>query len=171
MFERAAVVDATGPFDIFRDALVQALRTPLRERYADDGDFEGAVLHDGVKRGEDHLMGEIPGGAEDHQGVGHGGGHQAAVPMNTFAAARPSGKIRARCIVMPIVPFRGPLDRGVRWPGRRLMYENTPGVRLLDSTKPVRQLFRGRVIVRVVKAHRPSLFEKRRSIDEGGNRQ
>ena len=45
------------------------LEAPLRKCDADDGDVEGSAFHHRIESGEDHLVGEIAGGAINHKSV------------------------------------------------------------------------------------------------------
>ena len=75
--EGTLVIDPAGPLQAVGHAFLQTVQTPLRERDADDRNFEVTTFHHRIERREDHLVGEITRHTEKHQRVGTGGGHQA----------------------------------------------------------------------------------------------
>src|ERR1044071_2249060 len=70
MMEGALVVDPAQLLHAVLHAFAQLRQTPFRGGDADYRDVEDASLCHRVERREDHLMGEIPRHAEEHQRVG-----------------------------------------------------------------------------------------------------
>jgi hypothetical protein len=68
------VINPAGSLDAVGHAFVESIQTPFWEGYSDDRDLESAAFFQRIEGGEDHLMGEIAGHAEEDQGVGVGEG-------------------------------------------------------------------------------------------------
>ncbi len=78
MVQRALVIDPAGLLDAVLHAIAQMRQTPVREGDADHRDLQCVALRHGIQRREGHLVRQIARHAEEHQGVGMRGGHEAS---------------------------------------------------------------------------------------------
>jgi hypothetical protein len=62
-------IDATVFFEAVASAGAKLIDVPTRFGNADHWDVEVAALHQGLQRGENHLVGKVASGAEEDQGV------------------------------------------------------------------------------------------------------
>jgi len=59
MVEGTLVIDSARSLNAVSYAFVQTLQTPFGEGNANYRDLEGVVFHHRIKRGKDHLVGQI----------------------------------------------------------------------------------------------------------------